>query len=300
MKKKESISRKAFIVFNVFFMLMVIVVMVFPYINVAAKAFNDGADTAMGGITIYPRVFTWENFKTVITDEAFPRAAVVSVLRTVLGTLLALVVQLMAAYVFTNKDLIGRGPLLMFFMIPMYFGGGLIPTYLLYSKFKLLNNYLLYIVPTCFSLYNMTIIRSYMNGLPDSLKEAARLDGAREFTILARIIVPISKPIIATIALWSAVGLWSDWTTTMYFFTKKKMFTLQYILVQILKETQKIQDMIRKAALEGDVLSVSDFNVTTESVRCAQIIITTIPIVIVYPFLQKYFISGVMLGAIKD
>ena len=300
MKKKESISRKAFIVFNVFFMLMVIVVMVFPYINVAAKAFNDGADTAMGGITIYPRVFTWENFKTVITDEAFPRAAVVSVLRTVLGTLLALVVQLMAAYVFTNKDLIGRGPLFMFFMIPMYFGGGLIPTYLLYSKFKLLNNYLLYIVPTCFSLYNMTIIRSYMNGLPDSLKEAARLDGAREFTILARIIVPISKPIIATIALWSAVGLWSDWTTTMYFFTKKKMFTLQYILVQILKETQKIQDMIRKAALEGDVLSVSDFNVTTESVRCAQIIITTIPIVIVYPFLQKYFISGVMLGAIKD
>lgn len=300
MKKKESISRKAFIVFNVFFMLMVIVVMVFPYINVAAKAFNDGADTAMGGITIYPRVFTWENFKTVITDEAFPRAAIVSVLRTVLGTLLALLVQLMAAYVFTNKDLVGRGPLLMFFMIPMYFGGGLIPTYLLFSKLKLLNNYLLYIVPSCFSLYNMTIIRSYMNGLPDSLKEAARLDGAKEFTILARIIVPISKPIIATIALWSAVGLWSDWTTTMYFFTKKNMFTLQYILVQILKETQKIQEMIRKAALEGDVLSVGNFNVTTESVRCAQIIITTIPIVIVYPFLQKYFISGVMLGAIKD
>ena len=300
MKKKESISRKVFLLFNLIFMLMVIVVMTFPYINVAAKAFNDGADTAMGGITIFPRIFTWENFRTVVMDKAFPRAAIVSVARVIFGTLLALVVQLMAAYVFTNKELIGRGPLLMFFMIPMYFGGGLIPTYLLYSKLGLLNNFLLYIVPGCFSLYNMVIIRSFMNGLPDGLKEAARLDGANEVTILARIIVPISKPIIATIALWAAVGYWSDWTTTMYFFTKKNMFTLQYVLAQILKETQKIQELIRKAAMEGEALGVSDFNVTTESVRCAQLIVTTVPIVIVYPFLQKYFISGVMVGAIKD
>ena len=300
MKKKESISRKSFLVFNTVFMLFLIVIMVFPYINVLAKAFNDGADTAMGGITVYPRAFTWENFKTVVFDRAFPRAAVVSVLRTVIGTVIALTVQLMAAYVFTHKDLIGRGPMLVFLMIPMYFGGGLIPTYILYSKLHLLNNYLLYILPACFNLYNMVIIRSYLNSLPAGLMEAAKIDGAGEYTILARIVVPLSKPIVATISLWTAVGLWSDWTTTMYYFTNKKKFTLQYILVQILKETQRIQDMIKQAALQGESLSLSDFNVTTESVRCAQIIVTTLPIVLVYPFLQKHFIRGVMIGAIKD
>lgn len=298
--KRESLSRKVFNIFNIAFMIVVIVVMLFPYINILAKALNDGADTAMGGITVYPRVFTWENFKTVITDAAFPRATMVSLVRTIMGTALALIVQFMAAYVFTKKDLIGRSGLLIFLMIPMYFGGGLIPTYIFYSNAGLINNYLLYVLPGCFSLYNMIIIRSYMNTLPESLKEAAKLDGAKEITILWRIVVPLSKPIMATIALWSAVGLWSDWTTTMYFFTKKKMFTLQYLLVQVLKETEKIQNMIQQALMNGDEFNAANFTVTTESVRCAQLVITTIPIVITYPFLQKYFIQGVTLGAVKD
>ena len=298
--KRESLSRKVFNIFNIAFMIVVIVVMLFPYINILAKALNDGADTAMGGITVYPRVFTWENFKTVITDAAFPRATMVSLVRTIMGTALALIVQFMAAYVFTKKDLIGRSGLLIFLMIPMYFGGGLIPTYMFYSNAGLINNYLLYVLPGCFSLYNMIIIRSYMNTLPESLKEAAKLDGAKEITILWRIVVPLSKPIMATIALWSAVGLWSDWTTTMYFFTKKKMFTLQYLLVQVLKETEKIQNMIQQALMNGDEFNAANFTVTTESVRCAQLVITTIPIVITYPFLQKYFIQGVTLGAVKD
>lgn len=300
MKKKESLSRKIFVVANILFMIALMVIMVFPYINVLAKSLNDGADTARGGITIFPRVFTWENYETVVRDKGFPRAALISVLNTVLGTILALVVQFMAAYAFLQKDLQGRGFFLGFLMIPMYFGGGLIPTYILYSNMRLLNNYLLYIVPGCFGLYNMIIIRTYMRGLPDSLIEAARLDGAKEMKILLRIIVPLSKPILATIALWKAVSQWSDWTTTMYFFTKKEKFTLQYVLVQVLKETERIQAMIKEAALRGEDLSYADFNVTTESVRCAQIMVTTLPIVIFYPFLQKYFIKGVMIGAVKD
>ena len=298
--KKISLSRRMFIVCNILFMIALIVVMVFPYINIMAKAFNDGKDTAFGGITIYPRVPTLENFKTVLTDAAFPRAAVVSVLRVITGTVIALSVQFMAAYVFTYKDIIGRSAFLIFMMIPMYFGGGLIPTYIFYSNMGLINNYLLYILPGCFGLYNMIIIRSYMNALPDSLKEAAKMDGAREITILWKIIAPLSKPIMATIALWTAVGLWSDWTTTMYYFTQKKKFTLQYLLVQVLKETEKIQAMIREAILRGESFENYQIKVTTESVRCAQVIITTIPIIIVYPFLQKYFIKGVMIGAVKD
>lgn len=298
--KKESFSRKVFLVFNLLFMICVVVVTVGPYLNVIAKAFNDGKDTAMGGITIFPRVFTLENFKTVFSDSAFPRAATVSVIRVVSATLLALIVQFMAAYVFTHKELVGRSGLLLFLMIPMYFGGGLIPTYIFYSNMKLLNNFLLYVVPTCFSLYNMIIIRSYINSLPDSLPEAAKLDGASEMQVLMKIIIPLSKPIMATIALWTAVGAWSDWTTTMYYFTNKKLYTLQYVLVQVLKESEKIQSMISEAALRGEYIDTSNFNVTSEAVKSAQIIITTVPIIMVYPFLQKYFIKGVMIGAVKD
>jgi len=298
--KKESLSRKSFIVFNVLFMIALMIVMIFPYINVLAKSLNDGADTMRGGITIFPRVFTWENYKTVISDKMFPRSALNSVVITCVGTIVSLIVQFMAAYAFLQKDLIGRGAFLGFLMVPMYFGGGLIPTYIMYSNMGILNNYLLYIIPGCFSLYNMIIIRTYMKGLPDSLIEAARLDGAKELEILVKIVVPLSKPILATIALWKAVGLWSDWTTTMYYFTKKEKFTLQYVLVQVLKETERIQTMIKDAQLRGETLNVSDFNVTTESVRCAQIMVTTLPIVIFYPFLQKYFIKGVMIGAVKD
>lgn len=298
--KKVSISRRIFNVFNILFMCALIAVMVFPYLNILAKALNNGEDTAMGGITIFPREFTWENFSSVIQDSAFPRAAFVSVVRTVAGTLIALVVQFMTAYVFTHKDLYGRNGLLLFLMIPMYFGGGLIPCYIFFSKTGMLNNWALYLLPQAFSVYNMIVIRSYMNTLPPSLREAALLDGATEFQILRKIITPLCKPITATIALWSAVGHWSDYATTMYYFTNKKMYTLQYVLYQVLKETEKIEAMLKEAAMRGEELIGSNISLTTESIRCAQIIITTLPIVICYPFLQKYFIQGVTLGAVKD
>lgn len=297
--RKQSFSRKVFNVFNIIFMTLMLITMLFPYLNILAKAFNDGKDTAKGGITIFPRVFTLENFKTIILDEAFPRAFLLSVGIVIGATALALIVQFMAAYALTRKDLIGRSALLVFFMIPMYFGGGLIPTYIMYSKIGLLNNVLVYLLPTCFGLYTTVIIRSYINGLPSGLTEAARIDGASEFTILWRIVAPLSKPIMATIALWTAVGKWNDWTTTMYFVTKRRLFTLQYMLVQVLKETQMIQNMIDEALKRGEQY-IASVNVTTEAVKCAQIIVTTIPIVLVYPFLQKYFIKGVMVGAIKD
>ena len=218
--KKESFSRKVFNVFNILFMCALVAVMIFPYLNILAKAFNQGEDTAMGGITIWPRFFTWENFDAVVKDSAFPRAAFVSVVKTVVGTAIAVVVQFLAAYVFTNKELYGKNGLLMFLMIPMYFGGGLIPCYIYFSNTGMLNNWALYLLPGAFSLYNMIIIRSYMETLPESLKDAAYLDGASEFQVLTRIITPLCKPILATVALWSAVGHWSNYTTTMYYFTK--------------------------------------------------------------------------------
>ncbi len=297
---KEPISRKIFNVFNILFMCCLIVVMVFPYLNILAKALNNGEDTAMGGITFYPRVFTWENFESVLSDSAFPRAAFVSIVRTVGGTLIALVVQFLVAYAFTHKDFYGKKGILMFLMIPMYFGGGLIPCYIHFSNTGVLDSWALYLLPSAFSLYNMVIIRSYMETLPTGLTEAAYLDGANDFQVLAKIVTPLCKPILATVALWSAVAHWSDYSTTMYYYNDKKMYTLQYLLYQVLKETEKIEKMMQEALMRGDALVGMEKALTAESVRCAQIIVTTIPIVICYPFLQKYFIQGVTLGAVKD
>lgn len=297
---KESIPRKIFNVFNVLFMCALVAVMVFPYLNILAKSLNDGQDTALGGIVLWPRVLTLENFNAVVGDSAFPQAALVSVIVTIGGTLISLAVQFLCAYAFTHKNLYGKSAILMFLMIPMYFGGGLIPCYIYFSNTGMLNNWALYLLPGAFSLYNMIIIRSYMDSLPEGLREAAYLDGATELQVLTKIITPLCKPILATVALWSAVGRWSDYTTTMYYFTDKKMYTLQYLLYQVLKETEKIEQMMQEALMRGEDISQFQNVLTTESIRCAQIIITTVPIIICYPFLQKYFIQGVTLGAVKD
>lgn len=296
---KNSFSRKVFNVGNITFFILMMITILFPYANVLAKALNDGNDTAMGGILIWPRKFTWENFNAVILDKAFGQALMISISLVIVCTVLNLLVQFMAAYTFLNKDLAGRSWMMLFLLIPMYFGGGLIPQYILYSKIGLLNNYLVYVLPGLMSTYNMIIIRSYLESVPPSLRESARIDGANDVKIAFRIMLPLSKPVIATVALWTAVGVWSNWTATLYYVTKKHLFTLQYLLMQVIKEAEKIRAMIAEAQMRGEELKIVP-KVTTESVQSAQIIVTTLPIVLVYPFLQKYFIKGVTLGAVKD
>ena len=300
MVKRDSTSRKIFNFINVFFLVLLMASVLFPYLNVLAKSFNDGNDTMRGGITIYPREFSLQNYDAILGDDAFGRAFIVSVCSVVLGTLLSILVQFMAAYVFLHKDMFGSKLLYVFLIIPMYFGGGLVPTYILYSQIGLINNYMVYFLPGCFSFYNMIIIRSYMSSLPYSLHEAAKIDGANDLCVFFKIILPLAKPILATIALWTAVGIWSDWTTPLYYITKSKMYNLQYLLVQVLKEAEKVSQLITQAALRGEIIETKNTTITTEGVKCAQMIVSTIPIVIIYPFLQKYFIQGVTLGAVKD
>lgn len=300
MVKRDSTSRKIFNFINIFFLVLLMASVLFPYLNVLAKSFNDGNDTMRGGITIYPREFSMQNYDAILGDDAFGRAFIVSVCSVVLGTQLSILVQFMAAYVFLHKDMFGSKLLYVFLIIPMYFGGGIVPTYILYSQIGLINNYMVYFLPGCFSFYNMIIIRSYMSSLPYSLHEAAKIDGANDLCVFFKIILPLAKPILATIALWTAVGIWSDWTTPLYYITKSKMFNLQYLLVQVLKEAEKVSQLITQAALRGEIIETKNTTITTEGVKCAQMIVSTIPIVIIYPFLQKYFIQGVTLGAVKD
>ena len=299
---KESVSNKLFNAFNIFLMLLVCAVMLFPYVNVLAYALNDGLDAARGGIWIFPRVFTLDNFKVLVKNKEIINSLFVSVSRVVLGTSFALIIQFSCAYAFSKKNLPFKQAILVFLMIPMYFGGGIIPVYLLYAKMNLLNNFLVYILPVSFSLYNMVIIRTYLYSIPESLEESARIDGANEIIILFRIILPLSLPILATVGLWSAVSHWNDWTTTLYFVTNSRIYTLQYILMQVLKESDRIAKLVQEAIESGNEGMVGTLQraATPESVKAAQIILTSLPIVMVYPFLQKYFIKGVSLGAVKE
>lgn len=299
MKKNDSVSRKIFYICNIIFFIILSVSVLFPYLNILAKSLNEGKDTALGGITIFPRKFTLENFTMILTDKAFGRAFFVTVCIVLIGTGLQVFVQFSAAYVFTSRKFIGHKVLLYLFMIPMYFGGGLIPQYILYSEMGMLNNYLVYVLPGCFSVYNMIIIRSYLNTIPPSLAESAKVDGANDLKIAFQIIFPLAKPVLATVALWAAVGLWNNWTTTLYFITDKDMYTLQYVLMQVLKEANKVQTILQEAAMRGESLDI-EVKVTSEAVKSAQLIVSTVPIIITYPFLQKYFIQGITLGAVKD
>lgn len=300
--KANSSSRNVFVVCNTVFMLLLSFVFLAPYVNIMAKSFNAAKDTMLGGIVFWPRAWTLDNYNVVLGDSSTWTGLRVSVIRVVFGSVFALIVTYMAAYALLRKGLRGKKIIIMFLTIPMFLQGGLISEYIVYGKRMLgiYDTFWVYIFPHSFSFFNMVIIRTYLQGIPESLIESARLDGAGEFVILWKIMLPLSMPIVATILLWSAVGHWNDWTTTLYFVENSDLFTLQYNLQLAVKQAETVQSMIADALESGRPLGDIDTDITAESIQAAQLIVTTVPIVCVYPFLQKYFMSGVMLGSVKE
>ena len=273
--------------------------MLFPYINAMAVSLNDGNDTALGGITVYPRVFTLENYITIFKSSDISNALNISLARVALGTLLSVAVTVFAAYALTKKQMPGRSQILTFLIIPMFIGGGIIPAYILFNKLNLLNNFLIYILPGAFNFFNMIVVRTYLYTIPQSLEEAAIIDGANEPQVLFKIILPLAKPVLATIVLWCAVGHWNDWVTSLMFITKKNLFPLQFIMMKLVKESELLQRLASENAMRGIKLE-NVVKITPDSVKAATLIVTTLPIVLLYPFLQRYFVQGVVIGAVKD
>ncbi len=296
---KMSKSYKVFYVFNIIILLLMCCTMLFPYLNQLAIAFNEGSDTSMGGLTIFPRKFTLYNFSTVLSDPGTVNAAVISILRVVLTVAISIIITFAAAYALTRRDLKGRKVFSRIYMITMYVNAGVIPTYILYRYLGLINNFAVYVLPYTFSFYNMIIMRSFIQELPASLEESALLDGANELVVMFKIIMPLSLPVIATVALWIAVGQWNEYTSTLYYITDKELYTLQYLMMRVIKqgETMKQQMSLNEAM---GVSNNAAQQVTTESVKAAMMIVTTLPIICLYPFLQKYFVKGVALGAVKE
>lgn len=298
----KSTGYTIFQIINYIILSLVTFLFLFPYLHMLAVALTPGDSV---GVFLIPNGVTLNNFGTIFQDPTLLNSAFVTVSRVIAGTLIAFVVQFLAAYAFTRKSMPGRTQLLLFLTLPMFLSAGLVPSFILMAILGLNNTFWVYILPTCFSMYNMIIIRTYIEGLPQSLTESARVDGASELRVLWSIVLPLSKPIIATICLWLAVGHWNDWVTTLYYASANAdLHTLQYRMYLSLNEANRIQELI-KAAQEsnnsGDLESLQTqlSQLKAGTLVAAQLIVTTLPIICVYPFVQKYFVKGVMIGSVK-
>ena len=278
-------------------MLLLVTVTLYPYLNQLAISLNEGMDAMMGGITVLPRKFTWENYRVVFSNPSFGDAAAITVSRVAITTVLSILVVFGAAYGLTRKGLPFKKFMTLYLMIPNYITAGTIPIYMLYRDLHLINNYMVYIIPGIFSFYNLVIVRSFLQDLPPAIEESAKIDGANEIYILFKIILPLSMPVLATVALWVAVGMWNDWTTTLLYVTEKKLFPLQYLMMRLIKESELAREMAVQSAMNNTSVTAQP---TPDTVKAATLIVTTLPIILVYPFLQKYFIKGVVLGAVKE
>jgi len=284
--------------FNALFLTTLIVVMLYPFANTIAISFNQSVDTVRGGISIWPRVFTWNNYETVLSRVEIYDAAIISASRTLLSTFIGVLSALMVAYPLSRKDFMFKKPVTILFLFTMYVSGGLIPSYFLIRSLGLLNNFWVYVIPGMTSAFNIMITRSYIEQLPDSFIESAKIDGAGEFRILFTIIFPLVLPVLAVVALFVAVGNWNSWFDTFLFAPgRQDLSTLQFELQKVLQAAaqQVSAPDFTRAGMEAGGATM----VTPTSIRATMTVVATVPVLFVYPFLQKYFVKGLTLGGVK-
>ena len=298
MVKNESLGEKLIQKVNIFLILVFTVFVFYPFYYCVILSFNDGKDTERGGIYFWPRIFSLDNYSSVFANSDILTAARNSVLRTVIGVILALLVTSGFAYAVSKKDLVFRKLYITLGLITMYFGGGLIPSYILMKNLGLMNNFLVYILPNLFGMFNAVIFFSFFKTIPDSLEESAKIDGANELLIYFKIIIPISMPVFATIALFIGVGHWNSWFDTMLYASRSRQLeTLSHILTKMINAQRFFDEQLSQQATS--TLTVLARGKTTTSLMLATMVIASFPIIVLYPFLQKYFIKGIMIGSIK-
>ncbi len=296
-RMKLSWQDIVFYTLNTLLLTIFTVVTLYPILNTLVISFNDGFDALRGGIYLWPRKFTTKNYDTVFNMQTMPTGAKISVLRTVIGTALQLYTTALLAYVLSIKDFVFRKGVSFFYVITMYLGAGLIPTFLWYKELGMTNSFWVYVIPGMISGFNLMVLRTAMQDIPESLRESAQLDGANHLNIFFRIYLPLCKPVMATVALFVAVYQWSAWFDTMiYNRTATHLTTLQYELMKLLSSVS--------AQSSGGSAYTSNTHqaaqITSKSVRSAATIITSFPVVCLYPFLQRYFITGMTIGGVKE
>lgn len=287
-KSKTSISQYIFTLV----MLILSIFTLYPFIYCLAYSLSNAQMAAIHNIVFWPAGFTLDNYFYVFRMSAIYDSALISVIRTVGGVLYSIILTGLASYAISKKELPGKRAITIFLIIPMYITGGLLPTYVLIHSLHLFNNILVYILPNGFWAFNMLLMRTYFDTLPVSLEESARLDGAGDVRIFIQIIFPLSLPIFAVVAMFNGVWQWNAWFDAVLYVTKMQLKPLQSILQMLISQNMANQ----VAQMSGKVVKQE---VSPESIRMATLILTTLPIVFIYPFFQKYFIKGVMIGAVK-
>jgi putative aldouronate transport system permease protein len=278
------------------FMVIVAIVTVYPFLNVLAISLNDATDTVKGGIHILPREFTLQNYKEIFEGSSkLPQGLLISILRTVIGTFTGVLASAMVAYTLSRREFVFNKIITIIFVLTMYIGGGLIPEYMVVKGLGLVNNFAVYILPGLIGTFNVIVIRSFIDGLPPALNESAMIDGANDFVIFTKIVLPLCLPVIATVALFIAVGQWNSWFDTyLYARSSDGLTTLQYELMKVMGNATGSA----KVDPNNPVLQAASIN--PESIKMAITMVATVPILLVYPFVQKYFVTGMTLGAVKS
>lgn len=293
---KRSIGEKLFSVLNYTLLILLCISIIFPFWRILMLSLNDGIDAMKGGIYFWPREPTWNNYLVIFARTEILDAYKVTILRTLIGTVMSVFLMAALAYGLSKKRLKGRTFINAMILFTMFFNGGLIPLYLLLKDLHLLNTLWVYIIPALYQVWYIILFRTFFMQMPEALEESAKIDGASDLTVFFRIVVPLSLPVIATITLFTAVGHWNDWFAGTVYVQNPKLIPLQTLLMRIINENDSAQ------MIAGSLSTVSQQSVksvTTQSVKMSTLVVTILPIVCLYPFLQKYFVKGVMVGSIK-
>lgn len=287
--KKRSKGEHVFDFFNILFFIIFSLLCIYPFLYMLNVSISSGVAAEKYGLNIIPKGVTLEYYVKMFKTGAVVRGFFNSVERTALGTVLSVILTTCGAYPLSKKYLPNRNFWTTFVLIPMFFSGGLIPTYLVIRSLHIMDTIWVLVLPTAVLTFNLILVRNFMMSIPASLEESAKIDGANDIVILFRIILPVLKPILATIALWSAVLHWNQWFDALIYVTSEKKMVLQVVLYHIL--TMGAQRLA--------VGNVTDNIPYPQITKACIIVITTLPIIMVYPFAQKYFIKGIMIGSLK-
>ncbi len=295
MVHKKGIRLSSIFIYTALSLLFIITF--YPFWNIFVLSLNDATDSLRGGLMLWPRVFSIDSYKAVLSDTALLSSLKVTLLRTAVGVPMNLLAVTTLAYALSQRDLIGRRQINLLFVFTMYFSGGLIPTYMIVKWLGLIDNFLVYLLPGLYNVYWMILVRTYMEGLPYSMIESARIDGANDIQIFAEVVLPSCAPVVATIGLFSAIYHWNAWYDSYIYTNKPALETLSNALVKILNQYQTgaMMTQAQQMAATSKRLPVS-----SESIRMTVTMVTTIPIILVYPFVQKYFNKGMKLGSVKE
>lgn len=289
---KTSTGEKIFTVFNYTFITVLCLVMLYPFWHVVMQSFSSMEATLKGGVFLYPKGFNLDTYRSVFNNPQVYTGFATSIMVTVIGTVLGTLLTAMTAYPLSKSRLRGGKVLMVIVLITMIFAAGMIPSFLLIQNLGLIDNRLSLILPALVSAYNCIIMKNFFMSIPESLEESARIDGANDIRIFFSIIVPLSKATIATIALFMAVAYWNDYFSTVLYIRSTDKWALQAVLRNMLTNTQQ-------AMAQAGVNVINTSNTNSETIKAGTIVISTVPILVVYPFVQKYFVTGVMIGGVK-